>query len=851
MQSDRRLSVLSCAVAATVAALTVGSADSLATVAFDGSTTYTQNFDNLTQANSTSSTAQRPWVDDTNLAAAGNSASATNSLLGWYLQQSVNVGATSGNYQRLRANGAGSFGNTGGVYSYGPPTGSPTLNTNRALGILESTTVGTEYIALRLQNTSDQAITGVTLNYTGEQFWVGSLTSNQSLTFGYKVGAGSMQDPSFTTVSGLSFTSPKNATSNGAGGVGVDGTSATYQTAVGGTITGLNWQPGQDLWLRWQAPGPISGSHGLALDNLSLSGTLSGTPSTTADPTWKSDAGGTWDASDTSNWLNAGLPTGTGGKVRLGSQLTGDRTVTLATSPTVDSLEFNGGAHNYTLAATGGNQLNVAAGGSIVVNGVAFNADNTPSDGNQITAPLNFATNASFRVNDPLAKLTVTGNITVGSGGGLTLGGAGAVVLPASFTNWSGPTSLDGPNITVSSRSQLGDGSATNSLALSSGSTLTVTADMTIGDLVVGPSGGTTTAIGGAILSDNNVTLGAVTGTGLFAKRNAGTTTVTSIRTGGLYIAAVDRTGNITGGALRIAPSGGADSSTSVIKFLRIESQSNGSNGFLGQLDITDNKLIVDWDPSQGANPLGKATTTGLPTMTTPFGTNQPASRIAVALWQAYASGHWTGGVTNPTVNNPATGTPTPVPNVGITSSLAQTATADPVSARSIGYADAARLLGLSGTQTATWGGQTVDASSILVRYTWGGDANLDGKIDADDYVLVDRGFLRDQANGNTTAHGSAADAGLFDTTHSQWQDGDFNYDSIVSAADYLIIDRSFLATHPGSPEAARLLAQRQGQFGDAYVSELAASVPEPTMLSLVGLGALPLLSRRQRRVVR
>jgi len=38
--------------------------------------------------------------------------------------------------------------------------------------------------------------------------------------------------------------------------------------------------------------------------------------------------------------------------------------------------------------------------------------------------------------------------------------------------------------------------------------------------------------------------------------------------------------------------------------------------------------------------------------------------------------------------------------------------------------------------------GQAVDATSVLVRYTWWGDANLDGVIDANDYDKIDRAFL-------------------------------------------------------------------------------------------------------------
>ena len=40
---------------------------------------------------------------------------------------------------------------------------------------------------------------------------------------------------------------------------------------------------------------------------------------------------------------------------------------------------------------------------------------------------------------------------------------------------------------------------------------------------------------------------------------------------------------------------------------------------------------------------------------------------------------------------------------------------------------EAADVLGLNTGQTATWEGVTLDASSVIVKYTWGGDANLDG----------------------------------------------------------------------------------------------------------------------------
>ena len=44
-----------------------------------------------------------------------------------------------------------------------------------------------------------------------------------------------------------------------------------------------------------------------------------------------------------------------------------------------------------------------------------------------------------------------------------------------------------------------------------------------------------------------------------------------------------------------------------------------------------------------------------------------------------------------------------------------------------VGYAEASQALGISGAQTASWGGETVDATSVLARYTLLGDATLDG----------------------------------------------------------------------------------------------------------------------------
>jgi hypothetical protein len=114
--------------------------------------------------------------------------------------------------------------------------------------------------------------------------------------------------------------------------------------------------------------------------------------------------------------------------------------------------------------------------------------------------------------------------------------------------------------------------------------------------------------------------------------------------------------------------------------------------------------------------------------------------------------------------------------------------------------------------------------SSTQVKLTYTGDANLDGKINADDYTLLDRGL----AVGGST-----------------WSQGDFNYDGIVNNQDYLLIDR--VVTLQGTPLSPDLLAGRESRFGPDYVSTLLTSLPEPSPVVACVLAALLPLRRRTR----
>jgi hypothetical protein len=77
----------------------------------------------------------------------------------------------------------------------------------------------------------------------------------------------------------------------------------------------------------------------------------------------------------------------------------------------------------------------------------------------------------------------------------------------------------------------------------------------------------------------------------------------------------------------------------------------------------------------------------------------------------------------------------------------------------------------LQPTSPTTFEGQPLGPGDVAVKYTYYGDANLDGSVNGSDYTLVDNGFH----NGFTG-----------------WQNGDFNYDNTIDGSDYSLIDNLY-----------------------------------------------------------
>ncbi len=246
----KRKSVIPLAAIATLMAVE----NSQAQVSFTGS--YSQNFDSLANTGTTAT-----WANNSTIA-------------GWYL-----FGYAGTTVPTYRPGNGGD--NTGSFYSFGA-----TSSTDRALGGAASsgtyfgnpgpasgTVAG--YIAVAFENDSGNALSDFTISFDGEQWRNGGNASAQTMTLQYGFGS------SFSSVStwitpggGFNWASPVTGATAGA----VDGNGAGLVTGVGGSVTGLTWNSGDTLWVRWIENNDAGNDHGLAIDDLSFSSTVSAVP---------------------------------------------------------------------------------------------------------------------------------------------------------------------------------------------------------------------------------------------------------------------------------------------------------------------------------------------------------------------------------------------------------------------------------------------------------------------------------------------------------------------------------------------------------------------------------------------
>ena len=145
------------------------------------------------------------------------------------------------------------------------------------------------------------------------------------------------------------------------------------------------------------------------------------------------------------------------------------------------------------------------------------------------------------------------------------------------------------------------------------------------------------------------------------------------------------------------------------------------------------------------------------------------------------------------------------------------TAAADPRHLMAVGVVQNATTIGGTTAIYTTFDGQSISATDVLVKYTYYGDANLDGVVNAADYARIDAGYVMHLTG---------------------WQNGDFNYDGVVDGSDYTLVDNAFnqQLSAAGSPSAAAALA-------------VATAVPEPdSAMAVMTLTAMVVGRRRRRR---
>jgi hypothetical protein len=194
--------------------------------------TYNQNFDSLANTG-TSSVVPAGWVFE-------------------------ETGAGSDtNYEA--DNGSSSIGNT---YSYGSIGDS-----ERALGILRSSSVVVPAIGVSFTNNTGGFISQLVISYKGEQWRIGEGTGrSDKLVFYYSLDATSLSTGTWQDVFHLDFTSPIVTGTVGA----IDGNAIGNNSTISYTLTDLAIAPGQTFWLRFNDNNNLTANDGLAIDDFSM-----------------------------------------------------------------------------------------------------------------------------------------------------------------------------------------------------------------------------------------------------------------------------------------------------------------------------------------------------------------------------------------------------------------------------------------------------------------------------------------------------------------------------------------------------------------------------------------------------
>ena len=361
--------------------------------------------------------------------------------------------------------------------------------------------------------------------------------------------------------------------------------------------------------------------------------------------------------------------------------------------------------------------------------------------------------------------------------------------------------------------------SITSSMNIASGATFDLNGN---NQTLAGVTGTGAVTLGAGTLTVNNAAAdlfsGTISGTGGLTKSGVGTLTLggtgsnltytglTTVNAGTLTFAANAATtplvrsfsgGILINGGTLALPTSNTSGGRTLLSTASLTFATNASTGaIVGKLDLGNGDLDVK----------NTSATTAAASL----------SAITAAAASGYAGGTWTGN--------------------GLTSA---SAAADSLHLTAVGVILNATSMGTP--IYTSFDGTAVAATDVLARYTYYGDTNLDGVVNAGDYTRIDAGFL-----GKLTG----------------WVNGDFNYDGIVDGSDYTLMDNAFNQQNGMFAAPAAVVASADlASGGIASAADLvasptallaggsASSVPEPTTLGVLAVGAAGLLGRRRRRI--
>jgi hypothetical protein len=410
------------------------------------------------------------------------------------------------------------------------------------------------------------------------------------------------------------------------------------------------------------------------------------------------------------------------------------------------------GVYSFTVTITDGQGGTASSNVNVMVDQTPTKVVVNPSS---LTLPISFGQQYSASVTDQfgnaIASPSFSWNISgsanaISAGGNATLGST-----PGSYT------------VTAT------DGSAIGSAALIA-ENFAVPSESTL-DLTLGPAGAVALSQNGANLtasqngvqmSFTGITAVAVTDSGSgdafnfnspialpFSFASSGSSII-NVNTGTLTLAA-NPGGSVGIGTLAIAAGASAviTPTTSHTTTVNLQSLTVASGG---TFDLTNNKVLINY----GAGP-------------------DPMTILAGQIANGYTGGLGSAG--------------------SIISSSASTAPAT-----TVGYADAAD----SGDPAG------LPAGTLEIRYTYYGDANLDGTVTSSDYSRIDNGYL-----GQLTG----------------WDNGDFNDDGVVNGSDYTLSDNAF--NTQGAQILARIAADTK-EVVAARVPNIAPGTPASNPASIV-----------------